>query len=95
MTFFFSICMLNSFHLCISNNFVLAFTWLHTNSQVFFFSTPGIGYDISKNEGIPFKYFTYGAACSEVEIDCLTGDHQVTLQLSRFINLFKLYLMRF
>ncbi|XP_021921362.1 xanthine dehydrogenase isoform X2 [Zootermopsis nevadensis] len=42
-----------------------------------FYSTPGIGYDISKNEGIPFKYFTYGAACSEVEIDCLTGDHQV------------------
>lgn len=24
-----------------------------------------------------FNYFTYGAACSEVEIDCLTGDHQV------------------
>jgi xanthine dehydrogenase molybdopterin-binding subunit B len=40
--------------------------------------TPGIGYDMSKNEGRPFKYFTYGAACSEVEIDCLTGDHQVT-----------------
>ncbi|PSN50798.1 Xanthine dehydrogenase/oxidase [Blattella germanica] len=39
-------------------------------------STPGIGYDITKNEGRPFKYFTYGVACSEVEIDCLTGDHQ-------------------
>ena len=25
----------------------------------------------------PFNYFCYGAACSEVEIDCLTGDHQV------------------
>jgi xanthine dehydrogenase/oxidase len=33
---------------------------------------------MSKNEGRPFKYFTYGAACSEVEIDCLTGDHEVT-----------------
>lgn len=42
-----------------------------------FYRTPGIGYDWSKNEGKPFKYFTYGAACSEVEIDCLTGDHQV------------------
>ncbi|KAJ4447027.1 hypothetical protein ANN_09015 [Periplaneta americana] len=42
-----------------------------------FYKTPGIGYDIEKNEGIPFKYFTFGAACSEVEIDCLTGDHQV------------------
>jgi hypothetical protein len=46
-----------------------------------FCSTPGIGYDWSKNEGKPFKYFTYGAACSEVEINCLTGDHQVTSQL--------------
>ncbi len=25
-----------------------------------------------------FNYFTYGAACSEVEIDCLTGDHVVS-----------------
>lgn len=24
-----------------------------------------------------FNYFTYGVAVSEVEIDCLTGDHQV------------------
>ncbi|CAH1407061.1 unnamed protein product [Nezara viridula] len=24
-----------------------------------------------------FYYYTYGVACSEVEIDCLTGDHQV------------------
>uniref|UniRef100_A0A8C2TQH3 xanthine dehydrogenase n=1 Tax=Coturnix japonica TaxID=93934 RepID=A0A8C2TQH3_COTJA len=25
---------------------------------------------------IPFHYFSYGVACSEVEIDCLTGDHK-------------------
>ena len=50
-------------------------------SYLLFSSTPGIGYDMSKNEGKPFRYFTYGAACSEVEIDCLTGDHQVTSQL--------------
>ncbi|KAF5273884.1 hypothetical protein FQA39_LY00999 [Lamprigera yunnana] len=25
----------------------------------------------------PFDYFSIGTACSEVEIDCLTGDHQV------------------
>lgn len=29
------------------------------------------------NSGKPFSYFTYGAACSLVEIDCLTGDHDV------------------
>ncbi|EGW11978.1 Aldehyde oxidase [Cricetulus griseus] len=30
-----------------------------------------------KGEGQPFAYFVYGAACSEVEIDCLTGDHKI------------------
>lgn len=42
-----------------------------------FYRTPDIGYDITTNQGLAFNYFTYGAACSEVEIDCLTGDHQV------------------
>lgn len=42
-----------------------------------FHATPDIGYDIQTNKGVAFNYFTYGAACSEVEIDCLTGDHQV------------------
>ncbi|XP_019624369.1 PREDICTED: xanthine dehydrogenase/oxidase-like [Branchiostoma belcheri] len=41
------------------------------------FSTPGLGYDMQKNEGRPYNYFCYGAAVSEVEIDCLTGDHTV------------------
>ena len=27
--------------------------------------------------GTPFLYFSYGAACSEVEVDCLTGDHTI------------------
>ena len=26
---------------------------------------------------MPFNYFSFGAAVSEVEIDCLTGDHNV------------------
>lgn len=38
---------------------------------------PDLGYDFEKNEGKPFCYFSYGVACSEVEIDCLTGDHKV------------------
>uniref|UniRef100_A0A7M4EPV2 Aldehyde oxidase 3-like n=1 Tax=Crocodylus porosus TaxID=8502 RepID=A0A7M4EPV2_CROPO len=29
-----------------------------------------------KEEGHAFPYFIFGVACSEVEIDCLTGDHQ-------------------
>ncbi|XP_042301120.1 aldehyde oxidase isoform X3 [Sceloporus undulatus] len=32
--------------------------------------------DWEKAEGHPFEYFVYGAACTEVEIDCLTGDHK-------------------
>ncbi|XP_014677287.1 PREDICTED: xanthine dehydrogenase/oxidase-like, partial [Priapulus caudatus] len=35
------------------------------------------GMDWGKGEGQPFLYYTYGVACTEVEIDCLTGDHQV------------------
>lgn len=42
-----------------------------------FHATPDIGYDITTNQGMAFNYFTYAAACSTVEIDCLTGDHQV------------------
>ncbi|XP_052532366.1 aldehyde oxidase [Tympanuchus pallidicinctus] len=32
--------------------------------------------DWEKGEGQPFTYFLYGTACSEVEINCLTGDHK-------------------
>ncbi|KAJ0175481.1 hypothetical protein K1T71_008640 [Dendrolimus kikuchii] len=42
-----------------------------------FHATPDIGYNFKTNEGKPFNYFTYGVACTEVEIDCLSGDHQV------------------
>uniref|UniRef100_A0A803SXR8 FAD-binding PCMH-type domain-containing protein n=1 Tax=Anolis carolinensis TaxID=28377 RepID=A0A803SXR8_ANOCA len=33
--------------------------------------------DWEKGEGHAFPYFVFAAACSEVEIDCLTGDHEV------------------
>ncbi|XP_072356297.1 xanthine dehydrogenase/oxidase isoform X2 [Scyliorhinus torazame] len=41
-----------------------------------FFRTPDLNYDFEKNEGRAFNYYSYGVACSEVEIDCLTGDHK-------------------
>ncbi|XP_034827356.1 xanthine dehydrogenase [Maniola hyperantus] len=42
-----------------------------------FHATPDIGFDFKINSGKAFNYFTYGVACTEVEIDCLSGDHQV------------------
>ena len=45
--------------------------------------TPDLGYDWKTNTGRVFNYFCFGAACSEVEVDCLTGDHQVGKLLSR------------
>lgn len=44
----------------------------------FYPRTPDIGFDFATKSGNPFNYFTYGAACSVVEIDTLTGDHEVT-----------------
>ncbi|XP_044043358.1 xanthine dehydrogenase/oxidase [Siniperca chuatsi] len=41
-----------------------------------FYKTPDIGYDFESNSGRVFNYFSYGVACSEVEIDCLTGAHK-------------------
>lgn len=42
-----------------------------------FHATPDIGYSFETNSGNAFNYFTYGVGCSQVEVDCLTGDHQV------------------
>ncbi|KAG6629944.1 xanthine dehydrogenase 1-like isoform X1 [Carya illinoinensis] len=39
-----------------------------------FYITPDIDFDWRTGQGNPFKYFTYGAAFAEVEIDTLTGD---------------------
>ncbi|XP_004451136.2 xanthine dehydrogenase/oxidase isoform X2 [Dasypus novemcinctus] len=41
-----------------------------------FYSTPDLNYSFETNSGKAFHYFSYGVACSEVEIDCLTGDHK-------------------
>uniref|UniRef100_A0A8C9TF78 Aldehyde oxidase 5 n=1 Tax=Scleropages formosus TaxID=113540 RepID=A0A8C9TF78_SCLFO len=41
-----------------------------------FFMGPHTSVDWEKSEGAAYYYFTFGACCSEVEIDCLTGDHK-------------------
>ncbi|HXD39756.1 MAG TPA: molybdopterin cofactor-binding domain-containing protein, partial [Ramlibacter sp.] len=42
-----------------------------------FYRTPKIHYDKATLTGRPFYYFAYGAACSEVAIDTLTGESRV------------------
>jgi xanthine dehydrogenase/oxidase len=42
-----------------------------------FYRTPDLHFDWISGRGHPFSYYTYGAACSEVEIDTLTGDFNI------------------
>ncbi len=42
-----------------------------------FYRTPKIHYDKATLTGRPFYYFAYGAACTEVAIDTLTGENKV------------------
>ncbi|KAJ4762776.1 Xanthine dehydrogenase/oxidase [Rhynchospora pubera] len=56
-----------------------------------FYITPGIHFDFKVGKGVPFNYFTYGAAFAEVEIDTLTGDFytrsaDISMDLGRSLN---------
>ncbi|XP_035266263.1 aldehyde oxidase 5 [Anguilla anguilla] len=56
-----------------------------------FFMGPYTNVDWEKSEGTAFYYFTFGACCSEVEIDCLTGDHKnirsdIMMDVGRSLN---------
>jgi xanthine dehydrogenase large subunit len=42
-----------------------------------FYKTPKLHWDREKGEGRPFFYYAYGASCSEVMIDILTGEMNV------------------
>ncbi|MES0826996.1 xanthine dehydrogenase molybdopterin binding subunit [Ruegeria sp. SCP11] len=42
-----------------------------------FYKTPKIHWDRAKGQGRPFYYYAYGASCSEVTIDTLTGEYRV------------------
>ncbi len=42
-----------------------------------FYATPGLSWDRQTLTGNPFQYFAYGAACAEVLVDTLTGEHRV------------------
>ncbi|WP_227271651.1 xanthine dehydrogenase molybdopterin binding subunit [Roseobacter weihaiensis] len=42
-----------------------------------FYKTPKIHWDRATGKGRPFYYYAYGAACSEVSVDTLTGEYRV------------------
>ncbi|MBP7000973.1 MAG: xanthine dehydrogenase molybdopterin binding subunit [Amaricoccus sp.] len=42
-----------------------------------FYKTPKIHWDRATGRGRPFYYYAYGASCSEVSVDTLTGEYQV------------------
>lgn len=42
-----------------------------------YYRVPKVAYDFDAFKGRPFYYYTYGAACSEVEVDLLTGEISV------------------
>uniref|UniRef100_A0A670Y181 Aldehyde oxidase 1 n=1 Tax=Pseudonaja textilis TaxID=8673 RepID=A0A670Y181_PSETE len=52
--------------------------WISKGNSHFFPFPRGyvVNMDWEKGEGHAFPYFIFGASCSEVEIDCLTGDHK-------------------
>jgi xanthine dehydrogenase large subunit len=47
-------------------------------SSTGFYATPDITWDRAAAHGRPFYYYSYGAACSEVVVDTLTGEMRVT-----------------
>ena len=42
-----------------------------------YYRTAGIHWDAARMQGEPFKYFAYGAAASEVEVDAFTGAYRL------------------
>ncbi|TMJ34448.1 MAG: xanthine dehydrogenase molybdopterin binding subunit, partial [Alphaproteobacteria bacterium] len=46
-------------------------------SSTGFYATPKVTWNRAKAKGRPFFYFAYGASCSEVTIDTLTGEMRV------------------
>lgn len=42
-----------------------------------YYKTPGLHFDRDKGVGHPFHYYVYGCAISHVQVDTLSGEHQI------------------
>jgi len=45
-------------------------------------------FDRENKTGTPHEYYTYGVVCTEVEIDVLTGENQVTMKSKYFAPIY-------
>ncbi len=63
----------------IAFNKLVVFAYLnqYSLSATGFYKTPDIHFDRETGKGTPFHYFAYGMSVSEVELDTLTGRHQI------------------
>uniref|UniRef100_A0A3Q3WWB9 Uncharacterized protein n=1 Tax=Mola mola TaxID=94237 RepID=A0A3Q3WWB9_MOLML len=64
-------------------SWVLSFLWVGRGGDTYM--------DWDKMEGEAFLYYTFGVCCSEVELDCLTGDYRtlrtdIVMDIGRSIN---------
>ena len=55
-------------------------SWVNLSAQGVF-KAPDILMDWNRDIGKPYSYYCYGAGCSVVEVDTLTGSFQVFLPL--------------
>ncbi len=55
----------------------MEFINVEDKTKLYIFNRNDVDWDWETKTGCPFMYPVYGAACSEVEVDCLTGSHRV------------------
>ena len=65
------------YNISFSELVLFAYLNQYSLSATGFYKTPDIHFDRETGKGNPFHYFAYGMAVSEVEVDILTGKHQV------------------
>uniref|UniRef100_A0A8C1K1Z7 Aldehyde oxidase 6 n=1 Tax=Cyprinus carpio TaxID=7962 RepID=A0A8C1K1Z7_CYPCA len=66
-------------------------TWQNWVKVLSVFRGHDLDMDWEKQEGKPYAYFTYAVGCSEVELDCLTGEYRtlrtdIVVDIGRSIN---------
>lgn len=50
---------------------------------------PDLHMDWEKKKGKLYTYFTFGVCCSEVELDCLTGEYRVRATATAAASIWK------